>query len=191
MRRRDNERHVCPVWVGKILANPLREVFQNPYKLLSPYVKEGMRVLDLGCGMGFFSLPMAKMVGKSGRVICVDLQQGMIDELKKRASKAGLADSIEVRVCSKDSLKINDIVGDIDFALAFAVVHEVPDGKIFFEQVQKTLKSGAKVLLAEPRFQVSEKKFAEEVLTAAQSNFQVLGNVKVKGRAALLQKKKD
>ena len=66
------EEHVCPVWVGYLLASPVRKLIQNPKKLLSPYVEEGMTVLDAGCAMGFFSLPMARMVGPNGKVICGD-----------------------------------------------------------------------------------------------------------------------
>ena len=77
--------HVCPVWVGYLLASPLRKIFQNPDKILSAYVKEGMKVLDIGCAMGFFSLPMARMVGSGGKVICVDIQPNMLSSLKKRA----------------------------------------------------------------------------------------------------------
>jgi len=54
---------VCPVWVGYLLASPIRKLFQNPPKILSPYVENGMKVLDIGCVMGFFSLPLARMVG--------------------------------------------------------------------------------------------------------------------------------
>jgi len=55
--------------------------------MLLPYVKTGMTILDVGCAMGFFSLPMAKMVGSTGRVICVDLQEKMIKTLNKKLQK--------------------------------------------------------------------------------------------------------
>jgi len=48
--------HRCPVWVGYFLASGLRKLLQNPVKILSPYVKRNMTVLDIGCAMGFFSL---------------------------------------------------------------------------------------------------------------------------------------
>jgi len=55
---------VCPVELAGSLDNKIRRWLQNPQKILDPYVKEGMKVLDLGCGPGFFSTAMAKMVGK-------------------------------------------------------------------------------------------------------------------------------
>ena len=55
--------HICPWWVGYLLANPLRRIFENPDKLLAPFVCNGMTVIDYGCGMGFFTIPLARLVG--------------------------------------------------------------------------------------------------------------------------------
>jgi len=66
---------VCPVWVGYFLASPIRKLYQNPFDILRPYLKEGMKVIDIGSAMGFFSIPAAKMAGSSGKVICIDLQK--------------------------------------------------------------------------------------------------------------------
>ena len=119
--------HVCPVWIGYLLASPLRKLFQNPDKILSPWVREGMTVLDVGCAMGFFTLPLARMVGPSGKVVCIDLQEKMIQALSRRARKADLLDRIDARICPSDSLGLADLNGQIDFTLLMAVVHEVPD----------------------------------------------------------------
>ena len=74
--------HVCPWWLCYSFDNPLRRLIHNPQRILSPYIKQGMTVLDAGCGMGYFSIGMAKMVGDSGKVIAVDLQQKMLDSDK-------------------------------------------------------------------------------------------------------------
>lgn len=180
---------VCPMWVGYLLVNPIRTQFQNPKTILGPYVSEGMKVLDIGSAMGFFSIPLARMVGPSGRVICVDVQSGMIAALEKRARKAGVADSIETRVCASDSLGVKDLIEQIDFALAFAVVHEVPDVYGFFGEVIKVLKKGRLLLVAEPIGRVSQKNFDQSVITAKQCGFTVTGNPRIRGtHTALLRK---
>jgi ubiquinone/menaquinone biosynthesis C-methylase UbiE len=74
----DGKNRVCPTAIAGYLDNRFRRWFQNPRKILGPYIKEGMTVLDLGCGPGFFSIDIAQMVGKSGRVIASDLQVGML-----------------------------------------------------------------------------------------------------------------
>jgi 2-polyprenyl-3-methyl-5-hydroxy-6-metoxy-1,4-benzoquinol methylase len=68
-------KHVCPVWVGHFLASPLRKLLNNPKSMLGKHVIKDMIVLDIGCAMGFFSLPLAEMVGAKGKVICIDLQE--------------------------------------------------------------------------------------------------------------------
>jgi ubiquinone/menaquinone biosynthesis C-methylase UbiE len=82
-----------------------------------------MTAMDIGCGMGFCSIAMARMVGNEGKVISVDLQQKMLDVLLKRARKAGVAERIETHRCEADSLGVDTAV---DFVLAFMMVHEVP-----------------------------------------------------------------
>ena len=103
---------VCPWWLGYLLASPIRRWFEKPEEVLGPHLKSGATALDVGCAMGFFSLPMAEIVGPSGRVLCVDLQERMIRSLRKRASRAGLSDRIETRVCSTSSLDIGDLIAE-------------------------------------------------------------------------------
>lgn len=70
---------VCPWWIGYLLASPLRRWFgQDPIKIFSPYVREGITVLEPGPGMGFFTIPLARLVGASGKVIAIDVQTKMI-----------------------------------------------------------------------------------------------------------------
>jgi ubiquinone/menaquinone biosynthesis C-methylase UbiE len=181
--------HVCPVWVGRLLASPLRKLFQNPKRILGPYLKEDMKTLDVGCAMGFFSLPMARMVGPRGGVICVDLQEKMITSLRERAQKAGLADRIEARVCDANSLGLEDLNGKIDFTLAFAVVHEVPDAQNLFGEILATLKPGGRLLVAEPSGRVSEEDFKTTFSIARQAGFKGIANPRIRRcRAALLSK---
>ena len=151
--------HVCPVWVGHLLASPVRRLFQSPEKILGPHVAPGMTALDVGPAMGFFSIPLAKMVGPAGRVVCVDVQAAMLEKLKARAAKAGVADRIDARLSADGSFGISDLEGRVDFALAFAVVHELEDAHAFFVAAFCALKPGAKLLVAEPMNHVSAEAF--------------------------------
>lgn len=180
---------VFPFWVGYLLASPLRKLFQNPEKILSPYVKAGMTVLDIGCALGFFSLPLARMVGKEGKVVCVDIQKKMLRSLHKRVLKAGVADRIITRICDRNSLGLNEFDNKIDFALAFAVVHEVPDVPAFFGELSKAVKSGGRCLVAEPKGRVSLEKFEATLSIADDKGFLVVAKPKiVRSHAALLTK---
>ena len=66
---------------------------------------EALFVLEPGPGMGFFTLELARLVGQTGKVIAVDLQQQMLDVLKRRAEKAGVAERIKVHKCEQDQTR--------------------------------------------------------------------------------------
>jgi ubiquinone/menaquinone biosynthesis C-methylase UbiE len=180
---------VCPWWLGYLLASPLRRLLQDPRKTLSPYVREGMTVLEPGPGMGFFTLELARLVGPAGRVIAVDIQPKMLEVLKRRAAKAGLAERIVVRLAVPDSMKLADLAGTVDFTLAFAMVHELPAPDPFFAEVAAVSKSGARVLFAEPAGHVKPAAFSDELQSAARAGFKVVDRPAIRrSHAALLQK---
>jgi ubiquinone/menaquinone biosynthesis C-methylase UbiE len=182
--------HVCPVWAGYFLLSPLRKLLQNPQKILSPYVRKGMTVLDYGSAMGFFSIPLARMAGAGGRVICVDIQEKMLRILEKRSRKAGVADRIETRLCSLPASCLQGLAGEIDFALAFAVVHEVPDPPALFGALFTALKPSGKILVAEPSNRVTEGDFTITIRKAGEQGFMVTETPRVpRCRAVLLVKK--
>jgi ubiquinone/menaquinone biosynthesis C-methylase UbiE len=183
--------HVCPFWVGYLLASPIRAYFQNPKKILKPYIEKGMTVLDIGCAMGFFTIPMAHMVKYNGQVICLDVQDKMLMTLKKRALKNDVFERLDPRVTTNDNLGISDLNNQIDFALAFAVVHEMPDIKSFFSQVYPVLKPDTKFLVAEPKGHVSENDFANTISIAQNAGFVELDRPAIfRSRTILLQKKR-
>jgi ubiquinone/menaquinone biosynthesis C-methylase UbiE len=177
-------KHVCPWWIGYLLVSPIRRWFENPEKILSPYINEGMTVLDVGPGMGFFTIPAARMVGKSGKVIAVDIQEKMLAGLVKRAEKAGVADRIVTKLCDQDSLGVS---GSIDLCLAFNVVHEVPDASALFVQIRKILRRTGKLLVVEPgRWHVPEKDFANTLTKAIAAGLKLIGQPKMRGRQTAL-----
>lgn len=177
--------------IGYLLASPVRRwLGQDPVKILSPYIREGMTVLEPGPGMGFFTIPLARLVGSSGRVIAVDLQPKMIESLKRRAAKANVLDRIDARVTSAETMGIGDLEGRVDFALAFAMVHEFPDAGRFFTEVSRALKQNARVLLAEPSGHVRDEMFAAELAAAAAAGLSVAERPTIKrSQSALLFKK--
>ena len=180
---------VCPWWVGYLLASPLRRLVHNPGKILAPYVRAGMTVLEPGPGMGFFTLELARLVGPSGRVVSVDIQPKMLDALKRRARSAGFSDRVEARLATPDSMGLADLSGKVDLVLAFAMVHEMPSASAFFAQAAQALKPGARLLLVEPAGHVKPALFDAELQAAAEVGLSVTGRPGVgHSLAALLQK---
>lgn len=180
--------HVCPVWVGFFLASPLRALIQNPREMLAPHVSEGMHALDVGPGMGFFTLPLARLVGPSGRVVCVDLQERMIASLNRRAQRAGLGDRIEARVCGAESLRVDDLAHEIDFVLLFAVVHETGDAARLFREVKSALKPRGRILFVEPKGHVSGLDFDDSLAIAEECGLRSTLPLKIRrSHAAILE----
>jgi len=180
---------VCPPWIGYFLLNPLRKFFENPDKLLGPFVREGMTVLEPGCGMGYFTLPLARMVGPQGRIVAVEIQEKMLSVLSRRARKAGLLDRMDLRHIDEKGLSIKDISTQVDFAAAIHVVHEVPDQTVFFKEVWEALKPGGKLLVIEPKGHISPEEFQQSLSEAEETGFHSPPPIKgVEGRKALLVK---
>lgn len=178
--------HVCPWWFAYTFDNPLRPFYHNPEKMLAPYVREGMCVADIGCGLGYFSLALARMVGEKGKVIAADIQPQMLTRMKKRADKAGLGSVIHPHQCQVDDI---DIQEPLDFALAFWMVHESPAPSTLFKQLHKVLKPTGTLLFAEPMFHVIHNDFRQEVAMARQIGFQVMEKPKICwSRSAVLSK---
>ena len=148
--------HVCPWWLAYTFDNPLRRLIHNPEKMLGKFINEGDTVVDIGCGMGYFSIGMAKMVGAKGRVISVDLQEKMLERVQFRAQQKGLLSRITLHKCSSDKLGVNE---QADFALGFWMVHEVRNKDAFFNEIVTFLKPGARFLLVEPKIHVKEPYF--------------------------------
>ena len=150
----------CPWWFLFTFDNPLRKFYQDPEKILSPYLKPGDRVVDIGCGMGYFTIPMAKIVQENGKVIAVDMQSKMLTGLRKRADRAGVGELIELHQCTQDLI---GITGPVDFVLAFWMVHEIHHLQSFLEQIFQILKDDGQFLIAEPYIHVTGKAFHQTV----------------------------
>ncbi len=166
--------HTCPVWLGYLLNIPLRKLWHNPKKVLKPHVEAGMTAMDVGCAMGFFTLSMADLVGPEGKVVAVDLQAGMITRLRRRAECHGIADRLEGRICTADSLNLDDLTEQIDFALAWFVIHEIPDRERALREIYATLKTDGTLLLAEPAVHVRQREFEAILQSATQAGFEVV-----------------
>jgi ubiquinone/menaquinone biosynthesis C-methylase UbiE len=181
--------HVCPPWLSWTLVNPFRSLTQNPAKVLRPFVRPGNTVLDVGCGPGYFTTAMAKLVGENGLVIAADIQEWMLERVRRRVEKAGLLERVRPHLARPDSL---DIPSDrVDFALAFWVVHEVPDKERLFSEILACLVPGGILLLVEPRLHVHAKAFAEIAGTATRVGFVSAGPAPIRfSRAVLLLKPK-
>lgn len=180
---------VCPVEIAGGLDNSIRRFLQNPQKILKPYIKTGMTVLDMGCGPGFFTIEIAKLLNGSGKVIAADLQDGMLKKVKQKISGTELEQNIVLHKCQSETIGVKE---KVDFVLAFYVVHEVPNQDKLFLELKSILKPDGKIFIVEPNFHVPKKSF-ETMLERVKSNgFEILDRPKsFLNRAVVLRLKRS
>jgi len=172
----DRKNRVCPVEIAGSLDNKIRRWIQNPQKILSPYIEEGMAVLDIGCGPGFFSIDLAEMVGSSGRVIAADLQEGMLQKLRDKIRGTELEERVTLHRCEENKIGVSE---KVDFVLLFYMVHEVSNKDAFFNEIGTILKPNGQVLLVEPPFHVSKQVFEDTVKIAHDAGLTIIERPKM------------
>ena len=181
----DNNGRVCPVALAGGLDNRLRRWFQNPHRILDPYVREGMTAVDFGCGPGFFTLELANLVGPSGRVIAVDLQAGMLEKVRAKIKGTSLETRIVLHQCKPNESGLSQ---SVDFVLAFYMLHELPNQAVFFTEVRQLLSAQGHLFIVEPPLHVSRAEFETTLRTARDAGFIVAAQPHVAfSKAALLK----
>jgi ubiquinone/menaquinone biosynthesis C-methylase UbiE len=111
-------------------------------------LKPGDTVCDLGCGNGFYSVKLAKLVGNRGRVLAVDIQREMLEFLKDRA-KAEKLTNIEPILGTVVDPKLP--AGKVDVVLLVDVYHEFSNPEQMLSAIRKSLKPTGRIALAEFR----------------------------------------
>jgi SAM-dependent methyltransferase len=154
------------------LDTRFRRFLYRPDRLAERFVVPGNRVLDFGCGPGFFSREFAKRVGDDGQVFSVDLQEEMLGILRGKMGAEGLLSRVTTHRCLPDSINLpEDLDGTFDAAFTIFVVHEVPDPAKLFQEIADLLKPGGTLFYTEPPFIVSGREFRENLALADEAGF--------------------
>lgn len=172
-----NTKHVCPWWLCFTFDNPFRKIIHDPVEILSPYLHKGDKAIDIGPGMGYFTIPLAELVGSTGSVTAIDIQQKMLSALMVRAQKKGVSERIKTHLASSDSLGFYE---KADFILAFWMAHEVPDQRRFFSEIRNLMKPEGLFLLVEPLIHVAKKNFSRAIEKAKELGFVIKESPKIR-----------
>jgi cyclopropane fatty-acyl-phospholipid synthase-like methyltransferase len=111
-------------------------------------VRTGMTVCDLGCGNGYYSIPLARRTGDAGRVLAVDIQPEMLDMLRAEAEKAGVA-NVEPILGTVVDPRLPD--GVVDLVLLVDVYHEMSHPEQMLAAIRRALAPKGRVVLVEFR----------------------------------------
>lgn len=171
------------------LVGRIRAWIHPPDRILDRYIGSGDTVLDLGCGPGYFSIPMARMAGEGGNVIAADVQEGMLSHLRNRAEEQGLSARFRFHRTESGSLNLR-VPPVVSFALAFYVLHETADRREILADLYRILRPEGLLLVAEPWFEVGGREFGETIDDAERAGFVRLDSPHILfSRSALMQKK--
>ncbi|MCX6234061.1 MAG: class I SAM-dependent methyltransferase [Bacteroidetes bacterium] len=175
--------HVCPIWLSFSLDNFIRRCFHNPKNILKEYIRPGFIVADIGCGPGYFSIPLAQMVSEKGVVLAVDIQEKMLLKTKKNAEKNHVDHIIKLVKCQPDNLQVGE---KTDFLLTFWMVHEVQDIPHLFDQISKIMKPGSLYLLCEPKIHVNGESYQKMIAMAEKAGLKPLREIKIRLSRSML-----
>ena len=132
---------------AKILMSQERRRWQNPEKIIKSLgITTGMSVADLGCGPGFFTIPLALAVGESGVVYAVDSDAGMLSHLQENLEKLGSTPHGSVKRIEADVTKTKIPSGSVDVALFANVLHDLAEPHAFLKEVRRIVKKDSVVV---------------------------------------------
>ena len=146
----------CPVWLRWMveLDNPFTKTNRAAVIVEHLELQPGMTVLDIGCGPGRLTIPVAKQIGSRGEVVAIDIQAGMLQRAKQKAQAAHLSNIRFLQVGVGDG-KLER--GKYDRALLVTVLGEVPNREAAMQEIFATLKPGGILSVTEiifdPHFQ--------------------------------------
>ncbi|MBN1297881.1 methyltransferase domain-containing protein [bacterium] len=152
---------VCPESVAPWLDNPVRRWVTGSRRLARRYLSPGMTVLDVGCGPAPMLVDIVRAIGPGGRLICVDIQRGMLERVARKVVRLGVCDRVRLHLSHPDDLGLEP--GLVDVAIAFWMVHEAPDPHRLLGQIRDTLKPAGRFLMIEPAMHVSKQVFNDGI----------------------------
>jgi len=144
----ENKDHmVCPMRVAGLLDSKFRRLFHNPNKILKPYISKNITALDIGCGPGVFSIEIAELLEGTGKVISVDIQDGMLKIIKNKITGKPIEKNIILHKCLPDSINVKE---NVDFVLMFYMVHEVSNKENLLNEVIPLVNKNGLIMIVEP-----------------------------------------
>jgi len=140
----------APAFIGRFLDSDYRRRIQPPSKLISRSgIKEGMKVLEVGCGSGAFTTFVARAVGVKGEVFALDIQREMLKQLEKKLSKKENQDINNIKLIEGDAHNLPFDDDYFDLVYTVTVLQEIPDKNKALYEIKRILKPGGILAVTE------------------------------------------
>ncbi|WP_199618034.1 class I SAM-dependent methyltransferase [Paenibacillus alkalitolerans] len=156
---RISSRHVnvpCPFWLrwAVELENPFTKSNQSKHIISRLDIESGMKVMDIGCGPGRLTIPLAKAVGPNGQVVAVDIQLKMLEVVRSKAAREDLSNIEFVNVAMGEGKLTKQ---GADRAVLVTVLGEIPNRELALKEIYDSLKPDGILAVTEvifdPHFQ--------------------------------------
>jgi ubiquinone/menaquinone biosynthesis C-methylase UbiE len=141
----------CPAefaWLVE-MENPLARATNSDHVVRQLALSAGARVMDIGCGPGRVTIPLAHAVGPDGEALALDVQAAMLARVAEKAAKEDIAN---IRLIESDVRSASIQSGALDAAVMVMALGEVPEGASVFPFIFSALKPGGRLLVAESIF---------------------------------------
>ena len=139
--------HKFPIELKEELDSPQRmKLFRPIAALRSLGISKDMTVVDIGCGTGFFTLPLARIAGSKGNVFAADIAKEMLNEVRRRIKKNKLK-NVKVLLCEENKIPLNS--KKVDYCLLSSVAHELENKALFFKELKRILRQEGRVGIIE------------------------------------------
>jgi ubiquinone/menaquinone biosynthesis C-methylase UbiE len=140
----------APAFIGLFLGSGYRRKIQPPSQVIERSgIKEGRKVLDLGCGSGAFTPFVARAVGSNGMVHALDIQQDMLKQLENKLSKPENQDVKNIKTILGNAYELPFDEGLLDLVYMVTVLQEIPDRNRALHEVHRVLRSGGILAVTE------------------------------------------
>jgi len=126
---------------SSLLESRLRMIIQPPDTIIGRSgVLKDMHLLDIGCGSGPYTIPLARSVGVKGKVYALDIQQEMLDKLKEKLRLPHNDQINNIHPLLADASKIPLQDSSLDMVVIISVTREFSNAIKVFEEIKRTLK---------------------------------------------------
>lgn len=140
----------APAFISTFLDSGFRKMMQPPAKVIAySGIKPGIKVLEIGCGSGAFTIEAARTVGQQGKVYALDIQEDMLGKLRTKLSRPENLDIRNIEIVHKSAYELPFEDNSLDLVYMVTVFQEIPDKQRSLAQIKRVLKPAGILAVSE------------------------------------------